>query len=260
MSKPPSKRSIATKADILRILDGDPTPDKLNDALSTLAQWRSALLQNTLTAQSGDMVRSGPFAGMLYNTAPTGRGIARLLGCYEATLAPVLEHIIASAPPLIIDIGCSDGFYSVGLARRLRDATIWARDADPAALEAVHALADLNEVPNQVKTGGKLTHADFDICRAQATTILCDIGGSEEALATVFGVACVSARELAECQSDWDLRVVMVNRFVEAGCHAANVPIEILEPQQVTTGFELACNILISLNCSFEYKNHYYLF
>jgi hypothetical protein len=183
MSKPPSKRSIATKAEVLRLLDGDPTPTKLNAALHELAVWRSALLENTLVAQAGSQIQSGPFAGMIYNTLQTDTcRIARLLGSYETTLFPVIAQIVEDAPPLIIDIGCGDGYYAVGLACCLPDTTIWARDADHGALEQCQALADTNNVHNRVKTGGRLTHADFDICRAQPTTILCDIGGAEAAL------------------------------------------------------------------------------
>ncbi|MEJ6398159.1 class I SAM-dependent methyltransferase [Yoonia sp. 208BN28-4] len=181
--KSPSKLSTATKAEILRLLEGDPDPAKLNAALRYLAKWRSRLLENTLVAQSGTRVMSGPFEGMAYDTpASEGTRIARLLGCYEKSLAPVIEDIIATAPPLIIDVGCAEGFYAVGFATRLPDTIIWARDSNDAAIEKCQTLAETNGVAERVKTGGKLTHADFDICRAQPTTIICDIEGAEEAL------------------------------------------------------------------------------
>lgn len=181
--KPPSKLSTATKAEILALLDGDPDPVKLNAALRYLAKWRSRLLENTAIAQSGTTVQSGPFAGMNYNIAASeGSRITRLLGCYETTLAPVIEDIIAGAPPLVIDVGCAEGFYAVGLALRLPESIIWARDSNAAAIEKCKALAAINRVDGRVKTGGKLTHADFDICRAQPTTIICDIEGAEETL------------------------------------------------------------------------------
>ncbi len=178
-----SALSEATKTEIFKLLDGDPNPEKLNAALRYLAKWRSRLLENTVVAQSGTIVLDGPFAGMNYNTrASEGTRIARLLGSYEATIAPVIEQIIASAPSLIIDVGCAEGYYAVGFATRLPDTIIWARDADEDALERCAALAETNNVAGRVKTGGKLTHADFDICRAQPTTIFCDIEGAEEAL------------------------------------------------------------------------------
>jgi len=183
MSKPPSPLSIDTKQKVLAMLDGDPTPHKLNAALRHLSKWRVKLLENTLTADYGTTITAGPFAGMTYAVAATEGGhVPRLLGVYEKALIPVIENIIAAAPPLIIDVGCAEGYYAVGLARRLPDSIIWARDNDVAAQDRVAALAEMNDVATRVKVGGQLTHADFDICRAQDTTIICDIEGGEDAL------------------------------------------------------------------------------
>lgn len=126
---------------------------------------------------------SGPFEGLNYDTqASEGARIPRLLGCYEATLHPIFEEIIEAEPSLIIDIGCAEGFYAIGLALRLPNAIVWARDANDAAQEKCSALADLNGVAGRVKVGGELTHADFDICRAQHTVVICDIEGAEAQL------------------------------------------------------------------------------
>jgi hypothetical protein len=184
MTKAPSPLSIATKAEILRLLEGDPTSEKLSDALHVLAQWRARLVENTLIAQDGETVLAGPFEGMLYqgSDGSAQSRTPRILGTYEQALTPVFAQIIADAPPLIIDIGCGDGYYAVGLALALQQSTVWARDADETAQDQCAALAKLNHVHGRVKVGGKLTHADFDICRAQHTTILCDIAGSTDSL------------------------------------------------------------------------------
>jgi len=165
------------------LLKGDPSPAQLNNALRLLAKWRAKLLENTLVAQSGTKVQTGPFAGLDYAVAASeGARIPRLLGCYENTLHPIFEGIIAAEPPLVIDVGCAEGYYAVGLATRLPNATIWARDADEGAQEKCAALAELNGVAGRVKVGGELTHADFDICRAQHTVVICDIEGAEAKL------------------------------------------------------------------------------
>ena len=183
MTKPPSPLSVNAKQHVLALLDGDPTPQRLDAALRHLAKWRAKLLENTLTAQNGTTIMSGPFKDMIYDVpASEGGRVPRLLGAYEKTLIPVIESIIAAAPPLIIDVGCAEGYYAVGLARRMPDSIIWARDTDETAQERAIALAKSNHVSNRVKVGGKLTHADFDICRAQETTVICDIEGGEDAL------------------------------------------------------------------------------
>lgn len=183
MSKPPSPLSIAAKERVLELLAGDPTPQRLDAALRHLAKWRAKLLENTLIAQNGTTITAGPFRDMIYDVAASEGGrVPRLLGVYEKTLRPVIEQIIADAPPLIIDVGCAEGYYAIGLARRLPDSIIWARDTDQAAQEKTSALAASNHVGARVKVGGKLTHADFDICRAQETTVICDIEGGEDSL------------------------------------------------------------------------------
>jgi hypothetical protein len=183
MKKPASPLSVAAKEKVLQILAEEPSPQALNAALRHLAKWRAKLLENTLVAQEGTTIKSGPFAGMIYNVvASEGCRVPRLLGCYEKTLGPIIETIIGAAPPLIIDIGCAEGYYAVGLARRLPNTIVWARDADKIAREKCVALAATNDVGGRVKVGGQLTHADFDICRAQDTTIICDIEGAEDGL------------------------------------------------------------------------------
>ena len=134
-------------------------------------------------AHAGTKVQSGPFQGLDYAvSASEGARIPRLLGCYEKTLHPIFERIIAAEPRLVIDVGCAEGYYAVGLATRLLNATIWARDASEAAQVKCTELAELNGVAGRVKIGGELTHADFDICRAQHTVVICDIEGAEAEL------------------------------------------------------------------------------
>lgn len=181
--KKPSPLSQETKDLVLERLQGEPSPESLNKALYALAQWRARLLENTFDAESGPIVRGGPFEGMSYEAKTSDRcRVPRLMGTYEAALHPVIEEVIATAPPLIIKIGSAEGFYAVGLAMRLHNSIIWARDANETARDKCTALAEANGVAGRVKVGGKLTHADFDICRAQHTMIFCDIAGGEDSL------------------------------------------------------------------------------
>jgi SAM-dependent methyltransferase len=114
--------------------------------------------------------------------AAEGSRSARLLGAYEASLAPVIEEIIARAYPLVIDIGAAEGYYAVGLARRMPGTTVIACDLNPSARALCHALAEANGVADRLRVEGEMTHAGLDICAAQPTVILCDIEGAEEAL------------------------------------------------------------------------------
>jgi len=175
--------TLGVAASLEALLAGRPSTGQLNAALRHLAKWRTVLLNNTLVALSGEAVLSGPFAGMIYGgKASEGSRTARLLGVYEAALAPVIETMIARAYALVIDVGSAEGYYAVGLARRMPNTRIVARDANPAAQALCRALAHANGVADRVEIGGRIEHADFAICETQPTAILCDIEGAEAEL------------------------------------------------------------------------------
>lgn len=99
----------------------------------------------------------GPFAGLHY---PRRRGdivhAAKLLGAYECELHAALERLIARSPARVVNIGSGDGYYTVGLARRLPAAVIWAVDPDPFAQRACRATATLNDVSTRIHYATRL--------------------------------------------------------------------------------------------------------
>ena len=101
-------------------LDNASEPAQLNNALRLLSKWRSVLIQNTLLKHQGTVVMQGPLAGLDFlPQSAEGCHIAKLLGCYEQPLQPYIEEAIASAYPTILNIGCAEGYYAVGMARRM---------------------------------------------------------------------------------------------------------------------------------------------
>ncbi len=187
MTTPPSKtvNALTQKMwdDLSAMMSGPPEVRQLENMLRHLAKWRAHLIENTITTQQGRTVQSGPFKGMDYDIPVTeGAAAARLLGCYEVTLVPVLEEIIARAYPVIMDIGCAEGYYAVGLALRMSETKVMAHDANPKAQKACAELAARNNVSDRVAVGGIITHTDFDRCADVKTCIICDIEGAEGAL------------------------------------------------------------------------------
>jgi hypothetical protein len=157
---------------------------KLTQASRLLAKWRTILLENTLVQKDGENVQSGPFKGMVYNgvTATECSRLPRLIGYYERTLRPVIDEIISCGYPLVIDVGCAEGYYAVGLAMQMPQTCVWARDTNPKAQANCAQLAALNGVADRVKIGGIIAHGDFDICSGQDTIVICDIEGAERKL------------------------------------------------------------------------------
>lgn len=91
---------------------------------------RDAIVDRLFKAFSGK-VQNGPFRGMhLTERSSWGSGLvaSELLGCYEAQLHPYLEHAIQRGYRTVIDVGCCDGYYAVGLSSRLPSARVFAFD------------------------------------------------------------------------------------------------------------------------------------
>jgi Ribosomal protein L11 methyltransferase (PrmA) len=99
------------------------------------------------------VVQTGPFAGLRLHDLQTwggGEDVGpQLLGIYEQELHSVLTNFVARRPTTVINIGCAEGYYAVGLARLLANARVFAFDIDPRAQKACHANAELNGVADR---------------------------------------------------------------------------------------------------------------
>ena len=162
------------------------TPDnaseqaQLNNALRLLSKWRSVLIQNTLLKSQGTVVMQGPLAGMDFlPQSAEGCHIAKLLGSYEQPLQPFIEEAINLAYPTILNIGCAEGYYAVGMVRRMPSTQVLAFDLNPKAQEVCTALAQKNEVSDRVKVGALFKPEDFAKYANQKVLVLCDIEGAE---------------------------------------------------------------------------------
>jgi hypothetical protein len=156
---------------------------QLNNALRLLAKWRGVLIQNTVLQKHGTVVWQGPLAGLDFlPQSAEGCHIAKLLGCYEQPLQPYIEAAIVTAYPTILNIGCAEGYYAVGLARRMLSTRILAFDLNPKAREVCKALAEKNGVADRVQVGALFQTTDFASYRGQRALVLCDIEGAEYSL------------------------------------------------------------------------------
>lgn len=179
----PSQMNKSVQRRLSDLLSGEPTAQRLNMALRHLAKWRAHVLEKALVERSGDRVLSGPFRGMVYPTRTSeGSRNPRLIGSYEASLAPVIEEIVAGNYDTVVDIGSAEGYYAVGLALRLPKARIIARDTDKNAHVACAQIAEANGVSSRIEIGGAVEHGDLAGLISGNTVIICDIEGAEESL------------------------------------------------------------------------------
>lgn len=156
---------------------------KLNNTLRLMSKWRSVLIQNTLLKQQGTVVMQGPLAGMDFLTqSAEGCHIAKLLGSYEQPLQPFIENAITSGYPIILNIGCAEGYYAVGMARRMPNTQVLAFDLNHTAQEVCAILAQKNSVSHRVKVGALFKPEDFETYPNEKLLVLCDIEGAEREL------------------------------------------------------------------------------
>jgi hypothetical protein len=160
-----------------------PEQNQLNNALRLLSKWRSVLIQNTLLQQSGTVVMQGPLQGMDFlPQSAEGCHIAKLLGCYEQPLQPHIEQAIQKQYATILNIGCAEGYYAVGMAKRMPGTRVLAHDLNPKAQEVFTALAQKNSVSDRVTIGGLFSPGDFAPHAGQDVLLMCDIEGAEREL------------------------------------------------------------------------------
>lgn len=105
------------------------------------------------------LVVGGPFAGMRYpSLASAGSALApKLLGQYERELQEIIAEIIEVGYSEVIDVGSAEGYYAVGLAMVLDQASVHAFDTDERARGLCAQMAELNGVADRIQVGGLCT-------------------------------------------------------------------------------------------------------
>ncbi|MFC5455673.1 methyltransferase [Prosthecobacter fluviatilis] len=130
-------------------------------------------------------VRQGRFAGMRYAAieATCSAVIPKLLGTYESELDSVFERVFANAYEQVVDIGCAEGYYAIGLALQFPGCHVYAFDTDFRAQELCRKNARLNKVEDRVAVAGEVTAEKLaDTIQERRCLIVCDCEGFERNL------------------------------------------------------------------------------
>jgi len=110
-------------------------------------------------------VNTGPFNGMLLpEQASWGGGDIgpKILGCYEAELHDLVMRAVQRAPQTVVNVGCAEGYYAIGLARLLPNAEVFSFDLDEKAQNICRLNAQANDVGKRVTVGGACTSANLE--------------------------------------------------------------------------------------------------
>ena len=156
---------------------------ELSTVLRVLAIWRSRVIAGALLRREGAKILSGPFAGMDYVGEATEGALApRLLGSYESELHPAIVKFAGEGFDCVVDVGCAEGYYAVGLARLMPGATVYAYDIVEAARRACEELAAKNGVGDRVVVRETFTPEGFEAFADRKCLVMMDVEGAEDDL------------------------------------------------------------------------------
>jgi hypothetical protein len=167
----------------------------------------------------GLSVLHGPFQGMRYpkSSLSCHNGIPILFATYELELHPVIEEVAEKRYEAIIDIGCAEGYYAVGLAIRT-NAPVTAFDTEPRERRYVREMAQLNGVADRVHARSWCSSRNLEkLARGRRCLVISDCEGYE--LKLFQGAALTALKncdliiELHEVIPGTDVRNTLQERF-----------------------------------------------
>jgi precorrin-6B methylase 2 len=212
---------------------GPPDQDRiLHEALGPAVWARQAALANHLYDLYGGVVAAGPFQGLrLLREVCWGVGdnAAKLVGLYEAELHPALDALAPPPPPAVVNVGCAEGYYAVGLARRFPEAAVYAFDVEPKAQLICRQTAALNGVGDRVSVLGACAPATLlELLHRHPTALLvidCE-GYEKELLAGAVLAAVGQASLIVECHDFVDPTITATLAERLGAGHAVEIVVE----------------------------------
>jgi hypothetical protein len=157
-------------------------------AEKTRNAYKYAIINEALTVYFSDLiVRNGVFKGLRYPAAKAAGSVfvPKILGSYERELQPILKRICREKKTYseIINVGCGEGYYAVGLALMFPSATVFAYDIDDVALMLCEQMAALNKVERRIKLSSFCDYESLkNINIDKKALLICDCEGYEKIL------------------------------------------------------------------------------
>jgi len=121
---------------------------------------RVKILLPYIAQVTGQKVVKGPFQGMLLGINSSwgfGDTCSKLLGTYEEELHPILSTVTKTAYQWVIDIGCAEGYYSIGLALNMPTSKVIAFDISEKARQICRSVAEVNGVSERIEIKSECT-------------------------------------------------------------------------------------------------------
>jgi hypothetical protein len=172
-------------------------------------------------ASYGNTILGGPFQGMNYPALELGvrPAVPYLVGCVERELHAALQIALARSYDCVLNIGCAEGYYAVGLAW-LKKTPVYAFDPEFRERSYCRSLARANHVDHLVSVKPWFSLHEMKQFASQRCLVICDCEGYE---ANLFN------SESKSYTARWDLIVELHGPEAES-----QVP-EVLSQTHLTT-------------------------
>jgi len=166
-------------------------------------------------------VYSGPFSGMKYLGVSVGsQYYPKILGTYEKELHGVIERLSERNFDFVVNVGAGEGYYAVGLARRMPHAGVIAFESDEEGRHCIRRMAQVNGVQTRVITHGLCDIPAFSNCFSRSTNglVVMDVEGAESLLLDPFVIPEISKVHILVELHDFIFRQIgdlLVERFTK---------------------------------------------
>ena len=155
---------------------------------------------------SEPLVLNGIFKGMKYPKFRSRNSslYSKLIGSYELELDEVMKEVLDTDYKEIIDVGCAEGYYAVGLAMKFPNVNVLAYDIEAESRQLTKEMAELNGVGDRVIVGNSFTAETLSKHPMKDRTLLiCDTEGFEKYLFTEESIKNLKNCDLIIETHDW---------------------------------------------------------
>jgi hypothetical protein len=164
-----------------------------------------ARARTAVVSRYGTVVQAGPFAGTRFADLPFSPIAPMILGTYERELHTIIENAIARGYETVVNVGCAEGYYAVGLARRMPAARVHAFELIEKTRRTCELTARLNGVEGRVSVSGAASAGDIASVLCGRCLVVCDCEGAErEVLRPDAAPALLNADLLVEAHDHKD--------------------------------------------------------
>jgi hypothetical protein len=175
-------------------------------------------LEKKISLLTKNTVASGLFSGLILpDDESWGDRASKLLGQYEKELEPTLEKVVCSRPDAVINVGCAEGLYALGLAKLIPNTKVFAYDIDRRAQEICELGRRLNGLNEYFDIRGYCSAEELKAItqsfKQPFAVIDCEGGERELLLSTDYNFANTSM--IVECHDFCDRSITseLIEKF-----------------------------------------------